>query len=1179
MPANESAPAGLDEFLTRWEASGGAERANYQLFLSELCDVIGVPRPEPTRIDDAENAYVFERAVTFPNPDGSTSGGRIDLYKRGCFILEAKQGSDRADASDLLASPKRTRRGTAVRGTGGWDNAMLDARGQADRYVRALPSSEPNPPFILVVDVGHTIEVYSDFTRQGRTYIPFPDPLTHRIRFRDLGRPDVRERLRLVWTDPLELDPSRRSAKVTKDVADRLAKLAKSLEASGHPAELVAQFLMRCLFTFFAEDVGLLPKDGFTNMLRDLHERRKVSVFREKTRSLWETMKTGGFSPILDTHVYHFNGGLFESADALDLTADQLALMVEAGEMQWRDVEPAIFGTLVERALNPVERHKLGAHYTPRAYVERLVMPTIIDPLREQWSNILAAAVTIVKEADDEYERAATSREVKSDRVALSKRDAALREARSLVHGFLKTLCSTIVLDPACGTGNFLYVTMEHMKRLEGEVWDVLKQLGETQTFEGFGMTVDPHQFLGIEINPRAAAIADLVLWIGYLQWHFRTYGDKIPPEPIIRAYHNIECRDALLVYDGTEPLRDEHGNPVTRWDGRTMKRHPVTGEDVPDETIRTPVLSYINPKPAGWPKSDFVVGNPPFIGGWKMRSALGEGYTETLWRIYPHLPQKADYVIYWWDKAAKILVGGDIRKFGFITTNSVTQLFQRRVLQSHVDHGLSLLFAIPDHPWVDSENGAAVRVAMTVAERGAVEGKLLTFSRESFGEDDAAILDFQEQTGTINADLTIGATVLEAVPLRANENIISAGVQLYGDGFIVSSERANSWGQAAEAARRANVLRRYINGRDLMQNTRNVEVIDFFGFEENAARKDHPVLFQHLLDYVKPERDHNSRESIRRIWWRFGWERPVLRKQIQGLMRFIVTTETAKHRVFVFLDSSILPDNMITAIALDDAFPLGLLSSRIHVRWSLSAGGRLGVGNDPRYTKARCFDPFPSPICDNCQKAVIRELGEQLDAHRKARQAEHPTLTLTGMYNVLAKLRSGEALTDKERVIHEQGLVSVLKQIHDDLDAAVFDAYGWPHDLTDDEILVRLVALNRERAEEEKSGLIRWLRPEFQNPGGPKPPAARQSSLLADEPEAVAAPATPTKKQPWPKTLPEQAQAVRALFSASPSALTPAAIAKTFQRGQPARVAELLDTLVSLGHARDVGDGTYVRS
>jgi len=400
----------VEAFVTRWERSGAAERANYQLFLSELCDLIDVPRPEPTRPDDADNAYVFERNVVFQNPNGTTSTGRIDLYKRGCFVLEAKQGSDRTEPNGLLAMPRRSRRGTAVRGTAGWDEAMVAARGQADQYVRALPASEPNPPFVLVVDVGHTIEVYSDFTRQGRTYIPFPDPLTHRVRLRDLAREEVRERLRLVWTDPLELDPSRRAARVTKDVADRLARLAKSLEASGHAADVVAQFLMRCLFTFFAEDVGLLPKDGFTDMLRDLHQGRKVAIFRDKTRSLWETMKTGGFSPILETNVLRFNGGLFDSADALPLTADQLALMVEAGEMQWRDVEPAIFGTLLERALNDRERHKLGAHFTPRAYVERLVMPTIIEPLREEWAGVQAAAITLSAEADAEYEASRSGR-------------------------------------------------------------------------------------------------------------------------------------------------------------------------------------------------------------------------------------------------------------------------------------------------------------------------------------------------------------------------------------------------------------------------------------------------------------------------------------------------------------------------------------------------------------------------------------------------------------------------------------------------------------------------------------------------------------------------------------------------------------------------------------------------
>ena len=648
MPEALAAPTPTDEFIRRWESSGAVERANYALFLTELCDLLHVPRPEPSRPDDSENGYVFERAVTFQNGDDSTSPGRIDLYKRGCFVLEAKQGSERPEGTGELILPRRPkRRGTAVRGTDGWDDAMLAARGQAEQYVRALPASEPNPPFLIVVDVGHSIELLADFTRQGRTYTPFPDALSHRVKLTDLADEAMRERLRLVWTDPLNLDPSRRSAKVTREVADRLAKLAVSLERSDYSVEAVAQFLMRCIFTFFAEDVGLLPKESFTNLLRSLRDREEAALFPEMVRSLWETMKTGGFSPILRAQVLRFNGGLFESAEALPVTDEQLALLVQAGEKQWRDVEPAIFGTLLERALNPIERHKLGAHYTPRAYVERLVMPTIIEPLRNEWANVQTAAVTLATEGD-------------------------LPKARDEVRAFLRKLCDTTVLDPACGTGNFLYVTLEHMKRLEGEVRDSLRGFGETQSaFEGFGLTVDPHQLRGIEINPRAAAIADLVLWIGYLQWHFRTFGAKVPAEPIIKAFHNIECRDAVLAYDGTEPLRDERGNPVTRWDGRTMKKHPVTGEDVPDDSVRVPVAKYLNPRKAEWPSADYVIGNPPFIGKLYMLSSLGDSYVESLRNAWPDVPNSVDFVMMWWARAASLTSLGLVRRFGFITTNT----------------------------------------------------------------------------------------------------------------------------------------------------------------------------------------------------------------------------------------------------------------------------------------------------------------------------------------------------------------------------------------------------------------------------------------------------------------------------------------------------------------------------
>jgi hypothetical protein len=243
----------------------------------------------------------------------------------------------------------------------------------------------------------------------------------------------------------LALDPSRKTAKVTRAVTAKLAELAKSLEQSGYAADLVAHFLIRCLFTFFAEDVGLLPKNCFTSMLSDLRKNGRTDAFPDMASSLWTTMKTGGFSPILLGKILRFNGSLFEQATALPLTEEQLGLLIDAGEKQWREVEPANFGTLLERALDKYERHKLGAHFTPRAYVERLVLPTIVEPLREQWVNVQATAVTLAK-GDD------------------------LPGARKVIREFLETLCDTIILDPACGTANFLYVAMEHMKRLEGEV-------------------------------------------------------------------------------------------------------------------------------------------------------------------------------------------------------------------------------------------------------------------------------------------------------------------------------------------------------------------------------------------------------------------------------------------------------------------------------------------------------------------------------------------------------------------------------------------------------------------------------------------------------------------------------------------------------------------------------------
>ena len=1184
----------VDSFIARWQGVTASELSTSQSFLIDLCRLLGVDIPHPT----PEQDYMFERPITFAHGDGSTSAGRIDLYRRGAFVLESK----------------KVRLGVHTKG---FDDALLRARSQAEAYARALPATEGRPPFVVVVDVGHRIELYSEFSRSGGTYVPFPDPRSHRIALDDLRRPEIRERLKRVWTDPLSLDPSRESARVTRDIATRLAELARSLEAAGHPPERVAQFLMRCLFTMFAEDVRLLPEHRFRDLLAEHAQAPDVAM--NMVRLLWRDMDTGTpFSAVVRQRVLQFNGGLFRDPDILPLDAAQLTLLTRAAQADWQHVEPAIFGTLLERALSPKDRHKLGAHYTPRAYVERLVLPTVIEPLRREWTDAQAAAGTLAAE---------------------DKPDAAIAELQRFHH----RLCTVRVLDPACGSGNFLYVTLEHLKRLEGEVLNALDELGYRQTglaLDGeradatAGETVDPHNLLGIEINPRAAAIAEVVLWIGYLQWHYRTRGDVHPPQPVIRDFRNIQNRDAVLAYDRMEFETDERGVPVTRWDGETMKVSPVTGEQVPDETARKPVERYVNPRKAAWPEADFVVGNPPFIGSKRMRELLGDGYVDALQEAWPEVPQATDFVMRWWHHAASLARIGAIQRFGLITTNSLRQAYVRRAVEPHLeaDPPLSLVAAIPDHPWVDTADGAAVRIAMTVGEGGCLPGRIKTVVREreeAIDGSDDLVLALEIRSGRINADLTVGVDLTQAVPLSANANLCSVGMKTIGSAFQIDYEFAVSLGLGSVQGLEQHI-RPYINGRDLSQKPRNIYVVDFYGLEEDQVRRKYPAAYQHLLERAKPGRDQNRNAIFRDRWWVIGHPRQQFRKATDALSRYIATLETSKHRFFSFLPIEMTPDSSLVTVADQRGEVIGILSSAVHVVWALAMGGRLGVGNDPRYNKSRCFETFPFPDLEAADRlsgpisaaivradgAVgetqaigdypsdrIRSLAEQLDAHRRGQQAAHPDLTLTGMYNVLEKLRSGETLSAKERTIHEQGLVSILRQLHDELDAAVLKAYGWgdlveplriahgniaPVDggsredarrTFDEVVLERLVALNTERAAEEARGHVRWLRPEFQCPHTEREPeqAGFDTAVEGEGVEAAAPVIIQAKPQPWPKDTVDQVRAVADVLSVAhvPLSLDEITVCFTGRGPWKRRLPKLLEMLVILGRAQET-DGQF---
>ena len=621
------------------------------------------------------------------------------------------------------------------------------------------------------------------------------------------------------------------------------------------------------------------------------------------------------------------------------------------------------------------------------------------------------------------------------------------------IEAFLKNLSSVKVLDPSCGSGNFLSVALYMMKDLEGEVASALRSLGRTDMdITRRGYMVGPNQFYGIEISPHAVAISELVVWITFLQKHYKVYGNVPPPEPIFHDYGNIECRDAVLAWD-------------TSVDSSTDPR-------------------YKNARPADpWPEANFIVGNPPFLGSPVMRRALGDSYVDNLRSSYPEIPDSSDYVMYWWHRAAELVRAGKVRRFGFISPSSIKQMNGGKVVHYHMKQKppLNIIFAIPDHPWIGPNvKEGRLRVAMTVGALGNDVGTLSKVILER-PQDDFVRVDLSSQRGKINADLSIGMDTKLLQKLMSNSGLCSQGMKLIGKGFLVKPNEAEKLG-LGDNPDLANHIRPYRNGKDIADISRNLMVIDLYGVPLEKVRLGFPKIYQHLIDKVKPERENNKDKNVREIWWVFGRPRIELRKALIGLPRYIATPETSRRRYFVFLDSDIVPDNKLVCIASDDAYILGILSSRIHVEWTLAVGGRHGIGNDPVYVKTQCFDTFPFPTPSPEQRERIADIAEKIDAHRKERQSQHPELTLSKMYGVLNLLNHGVYLESNDQKLCDEADLVRLKHLHDELDFAVAAAYGWPHDLDIEEILEKLLSLNQKRAEEEKNGIVKWLREDYQD-------------------------------------------------------------------------------------------------
>jgi hypothetical protein len=1133
----------VEKFISTWsDREGGREISNYALFLTQLCTIIGVDQPEPAGASHEFNDYVFERYVERTKPDGSIERGRVDLYKRNSFILEAKQsrlkGGKKAIVDfqgDLfpLASEKR------LPVSSDFDALMINARNEAEDYAHFLPLDHKYPPFIIACDVGRALEIFADFSGHGRHYSPFPDSRSYRVELTQLADPEIRERLRLIWKTPEALDPSKKAARVTREIAGQLSNLSKALEERGFEPGIVSLFLMRCLFTMFVEDVELIKKDSFKDILDKCWEQPRR--FPSEMEDLWRHMDIGDYSPAIGEKLLRFNGKLFKNAAALPLTSNEVGLLRKAAAANWRDLEPAIFGSLFEQALDKEERKRLGAHYTPRQYVERLVNATIMEPLNQDW----AAAQTAAERA-----------------LSAGSRSIAIRE----IQDFLTELATVRVLDPAAGTGNFLYVSLRRMKQLEGEALKQLQNIGGAEAVASLGdISVKPEQFFGLEVNRRAIEIAELVLWIGYLQWHLRSRGAP-PSPPILGNNDHILERDALLTWDGypiLQPKRDQLGRPTRTWvDAKSADAQ-----------------SYPNPGRPEWPAVDFIIGNPPFMGGKDIRSRRGDAYAEALWKANKNINPSADYVMFWWDRAAELLTRKNtrLRRFGFVTTNSIDQVFQRRVTERHLRASapVSIVSAFPHHPWTKAEKeAAAVRITMTVVAAGAQDGTLHYVINERGLGTDEPIINFLEQTGRINSDLTIGADVTGAVELGANAGLCSPGVKLHGDGFIVSRERGLKLGIGSRHGLEQ-YIRPYRNGRDLTARSRNVLVIDLFGLAAEDVRRNYPEVYQHLLETVKPARQKvydksHSRDAKEYLenWWIFGKPRQELRPALVGLNRYIATVETTKHRIFQFLDASIIPDNMLVVIASADAFHLGVLSSRAHVLWTLASGGTLE--DRPRYSKSKCFDPFPFPDASEQLRHQIRNLSDELDQIRRRVLSEDSKTTLTGLYNVIQKLRANERLTIEEERLKSNSLARIIKDLHDQIDALVLRAYGWSPELSDDDIIDRLVRLNTARAAEERGGLTRWVRPEYQ--------VDKFGVLMgrADRLHSISAAAGRTTPQPFPTEPKVQAAKILQLLRRSEHPLSVDEIATSFKAGKQhaSDVREILSSLNRLGEARSYDQG-----
>ncbi|PKN78753.1 MAG: class I SAM-dependent DNA methyltransferase [Chloroflexi bacterium HGW-Chloroflexi-9] len=953
------------QFAEKWLASERRERASSQEHFIDLCRMLGFSTPnDPGSTPDW---YAFEKGAE--KTDGRD--GFADVWRRACFAWEYKGAH-----KDLGA-----------------------AYGQLLEYREALE----NPPILVVSDMDRII-IRTNFNNTKTRVWEFT-----LADLRDAPAEALRV-LRLIFTSPEALRPDRSPEVVTKAAADHFASIARSMSERGHEPLAVAHFLNRVLFCLFAEDVGLLP----TGLMTELVRNRAASPveLNEGLRELFGKMSVAGPDRHFGTHrIAWFNGGLFDGAPVIPFTREEIVSVREAANLDWSQVEPAILGTLFERGLDPAKRGQLGAHYTDRAKIDMVVDPVVMTPLLREFEAM--------KERVDALMAGRTPSPLTREGTRRANLPTWEREAEAAWRTFLARLRAVRVLDPACGSGNFLYVTLRKLKDLEQQA---LQWGSERLRLTGDFPDVGPQNVLGIEINPYAKELAGVSIWIGHIQWMLEN-GYAFPNDPVLRPLDNIELRDAILA-------RDDRGRPV----------------------------------PAEWPAADFIVGNPPFLGGNFIRAGLGDAYVEALFETWSdQVPPFSDLVCYWHEKAREQIDTGKSKRAGLLATNSIRGGVNRRVLERIKETG-DIFMAWSDEPWI--VEGAAVRVSIIGQDAGveanaALNGRLV---------------------GEINPDLTASADLTKAAQLIENTGVCFMGPSPKGPFDItrdIAEDMLRTHGNP-NGRPNSDVVRPVVSGTDLVRRSRDLWTIDFgLKTEQSAAQYEKP--FEYAKAHVFPVRTANRRSSYAQNWWRYAEPRPGLRAAVSSLPRHLVTPALAKHRVFVWLVTDYLCNQQTLVVAREDDYAFGVLHSRVHERWSLRTGTSLE--DRPRYTPTTTFETFPFPWPLNTPDAALTpEQAAHRDAIGAAAKALdearsrwlNPPELVREEPDVVPSLPPRLIPVDEDaaKELAKRTLTNLynarpawLANLHADLDRAVLAAYGWPEEIEEEPMLAALLALNLERA------------------------------------------------------------------------------------------------------------------